>query len=1502
MKRLFPVLFTFILSFSLVAQSGDWVNQMNDPSVNFYTVQQNFEDYWKERQIEKGKGWKQYKRWEAFMEPRVYPTGERPATNVMMSAVQAMAASTDNIGQWKPLGPFNGNALDGIGRINRIEFDPNNPSVIWAGAPAGGLWKSENGGLDWTTNTDQLANIGVSDVAIDPTNTSVMYLATGDRDGGDTYSFGVLKSIDGGDNWFATGLTHSISAQVKVADVYINPNNTSVLLASTSTGIYRSTDAGTSWTRVQIGSFSNMVQKPANSNVLFATSISSPRIYRSLDNGLTWNAIVSSALPSGGIRRIELAVTSDDSNYVYAVYGESTNNGFMALCRSTDGGNTWTQQATTPNLLGWQTNGNDVGGQAWYDLAIAVNPNDKDEVYVGGVNIWKSTNGGSSWNIATHWYGGGGNPFVHADVHHLNFHPTSGDLYAGTDGGIYRHKVGQFNWDELNNGINITQYYKMSASATDTTRMIAGAQDNGTHLQRSTGWSRVRGGDGMDCAINTKNPNIMYASLYYGDFVKSSNGGFSFNSSFNLPPSGTGNWVTPFLLDPQHPDTLYVGFNEIWKSYNGGVSFTSIASSAISGMTDIDVLGIAPRHSNVLFMGNGNRLYRSTDYGNSWTYLSTLGFTRAITGVAAAYDDPDHIVVTVSGYSTTEKVKVSKDGGITWTNISNGLPNLPVNCVVIEDNNEHSIYVGTDAGVYYRDDITNRWLRFNAGLPNVIVNDLEINYVNRKLRAGTYGRGVWETPVYSDLVKPVAKMNLDQNICVNDTTVFLETSEYHPSEFKWTISPNSFTFVGGTGDTSQNPQIVFSQKGFYAVSLTVSNSLGKDSVYESAAIAVGGYPLPFREDGSVETNFNKWSISDNQPWGWKREMVGSQEVVMTTLFNDTIKGTYEFVSPAIDFSGHDSVWLKFNHAYSGIVARADDSLQVWASSGCKDNWQLIATYGEDGSNNFRTSAAVNTSFSPGVNDWCTVSGLAPCNTVNLSAYAGQHGVRLKFVAISKGANNIYLDNILVEGNPVTPPSPGFSSRSSACALDTVVFHDQTFGSPHSWEWTFLGPDSHYSTQQNPEVSFSLPGSYSVKLKVINPVDSDSIIKLGYVHIAAADTVQMHLNYNSQFICATDTLSLNPITSNEGLNPDFTWYVNGKVVGNSVHSSFSLTDLKHGDTVYALLRSDLPCAFPKAVYSDTIFVNVFAPAVVSVSPVGPLCETDNPVPLSASPVGGTFGGAGIVGQTFDPSISGLGAHKVSYTYIDANGCVNVKDISVVVEAPPLVSVSNNFTICEGDAPKALNVATPIGGTYSGPGIVNNTIDPSVLGAGTHTINYTLNTGVCGIVSKSFSLTILPTDTPKVVVGSNQMMCDIIAQGYQWFDSNGAAVIGANSQIFSPSSSGQYRVDILGLNGCYASSGYASFSLGIEEIPENVHFNLFPNPVKESMYIEFTGPLADQQLSISIINAVGVEVLQSSFIYHTGDNALVDVSKLDAGLYTLVLKGSDVSISRKIILNK
>ena len=1061
LTSLLLILFSFSNTiFGQNEPNNEWIEGMQDHKVNFNTVVDLFENEYKGKPYQKGHGWKQFKRWQNFMEPRVDIDGTRPNPAVWYNAVSQQKMVTQDFGDWKPMGPYNApgsSNSNGIGRINDVTFHPTNHDTIYAGAPSGGLWVSYNDGSTWQTFTDELTNIGVSDLAIDPNNPDTMYLATGDRDAGDTYSFGLMKSTDGGVTWGPTGLSYSLTQFKRITRVLVHPKNSNIIIVATRDGMYQSTNYGVSFSLKQSGPFNSLSMISGGSDTLFAgTTGGSATVYRSTNGGSSWS-LINSGLPTSGINRVEVAVSPSSPNKVYAVYGNS-NSGFYGLYSSSNYGTTWTQKSTSPNILGWEVNGSGSGGQSWYDLTLAVDPNNSNTIYVGGVNIWKSTNGGTSWAINAHWYGAQGKPYVHADHHHAEFRPNSSELYLGTDGGVFKSSNGGTSWMPLNDGMNITQYYKISQSQTDTTLIIAGSQDNGTHLKTSpTNWNRVVGGDGMDNGVDANTNNILYASIYYGEFYKSVNGGVSFNAiNSNLPPNGTGNWVTPFKCDPTTSNTIYAGFKNIWKSTNAGVTWSG-PSTNIYGNSNVDEFEIAPSNSNYIYALIDRRIFLSTNGGTSWTDKSNNGNLSPqynILGVDIDDTDPNHIVISCSGYNSSNKVFESLNAGNSWTNISSGLPSVPAQCIQFEGGNSNGIYVGTDIGMFFRDATTSGWVSFNENLPNVIINDIELMSTNDVLRIGTYGRGVWQSPTYNTMPNPPAVQFAIEpsNTCnLSDTVQLIDQSSGSPTSWNWDIIPNNATYINGTTDSSQSPYLIFNSGGTYSVKLSVTNQYGtSDSTYTNA-LEIGGQSLPFNED--FESGYAKWNI-ENPDNGvtWEKVTVsgnspGNQAMRINHYSYNSVGQEDELVSPILNFVGDTLVALDFEYAYRGYSASYNDSLKIYASSDCGQSWSLIAAFGDGGAQNWRTGIYTSSNWVPATSaDWCTNSSSASCPTVSLDNYSGTSGVKIKFVSVNAYGNNFYLDNISITG--VTNCASYITQTIDTCAtgytwLDGITYTSST---------------------------------------------------------------------------------------------------------------------------------------------------------------------------------------------------------------------------------------------------------------------------------------------------------------------------------------------------------------------------------------------------------------------------------------------------------------------------
>jgi len=739
-----------ILSYSLI-YSQEYVELMNNPNANFYEVQQSFNDYWKGKEYTKGKGWKQFKRWEYLMEPRVTESGELP--NPELTWVEHLKFQKLNKGNpnnksanWQPLGPDSWNSIGwnpGIGRINTIAEDPINTNIIYVGTPAGGCWKSHDYGLSWTPLTDHLSTLGVSGIAINHQNSNTVYIATGDGDGSDTYSIGVLKSNDGGNTWNTTGLNWTTSQSRKTYKIIMHPTDTNVLWAATDNGLWKTIDAGVNWISTMNGTIRDIELNPGNPNTVYACTGSI--FYKSINGGDSFPFNLSNGLPFSSNSRLAIGVTPADTNYVYVLIAKSSDSSFKGLYLSTNSGDNFSLRSDTPNILGYSTDGTDSGGQSWYDMAIAVSPTNKNEIYTGGVNVWKSTNAGSTFTALSKWSWPTGNyKYVHADIHTLDFYGNN--LYCGSDGGVFRSSNNGSTWTDLTSGLKISQFYRLGGSSTDASIIMAGAQDNGSYLQKNNSWTHVTGGDGMECLVDYSNANTMYSTSQYGNVYKSTNGGNSFNGITGSITSEDGAWVTPYMLDPVNHNTIYLGYENVWKSTNAGAFWYTI-SNFTSG-DKLRSLVVTPSNNNVIYAATYNEIYKTTNGGTNWTNISAGLPSTSISYITVHNTNPNILWLSMSGNSNGVKVYHSIDGGSTWSNISGNLPNIPINCIVYENGSNNGVYVGTDLGVYYKDDNLTNWLPYMVGLPNVMVQELEIHYSSGKIRAATFGRGLWEADLY----------------------------------------------------------------------------------------------------------------------------------------------------------------------------------------------------------------------------------------------------------------------------------------------------------------------------------------------------------------------------------------------------------------------------------------------------------------------------------------------------------------------------------------------------------------------------------------------------------------------------------------------------------------------------------------------------------------------------------------------------------------------------------
>lgn len=1013
MKKL--ILSFLVITFGLSLSAQEYVKMMQDPNANFYDVQEAFYDYWGDEEPSRGLGWKQFKRWENFMEARVYPSGEhipsQPYYNSWQQAQEDERFSSEakDGSEWVPLGPTSWESQGwnpGLGRVNMVVRHPSNDDILYVGTPAGGLWKSEDAGITWTPLTDNLPSIGVSGLAINPDNPDIMYLATGDGDGGDTYSLGVLKTTNGGVTWESTGLSSEVSQNERCSKILMHPTNFEKLWVATTDGLYVTTNGGTEWAQALDEYVRDLEINPSNPDIVMT---SGNRFYRSTNGGSTFVQVTEGLAPSNETGRLAIAVTEANSDFVYLL-ATNNNNGFYGLYQSTDGGVTFTEKSNSPNVLTWSQTGEGTGGQGWYDLAIAASHVDADEIYVGGINVWRSNTAGTDWEIISHWNYPTDVGYTHADIHSLDVY--GGDLFCGSDGGVFISENEGNDWTDLSEGLQITQYYRVAVSTTDPNLVLTASQDNGTNLfSNGTDYVHLLGGDGNMALIDYNNDQIMYSSYPGGSFQKSVDGGQSF-SGFNDGIDENGAWVTPLKFHPTNPDILFSAYENVFKNTNG--TWTQLGTMPGSGT--LRSLAVAPSDANVIYTATQGNIYKTTDGGVNWENISSSLPNQSITDIEVDPDDSDRLWVTFSGYSQNSKVYTSINGGNNWSNLSTGLPNLPVNCITYQTGSNDGIYAGTDAGVYYRNDQSSEWIAYNEALPNVIVNQIVLHYGTNQIYLCTYGRGVW-TNEFSDAasVLPIANFTSNKDlVCENESVIFSNTSLNDNS--------NQWTFEGGdpAESSNNNVSVDYPNQGVYSVKLLAINENGADSIIREDFIVVQsaiGQSAPVQE-GFEETDilmdagwvaineddYNEWVL--NTSVGFYSEHCASLANYGNTALNEDF-----LLSPTYDLTPLDTAIISFRVAYTRRPGSGSERLKVEISTDCGESWEFKKLLT---SPNMETVPATDDPFTPASpEEWMLVV------VDNIEADELTENFSVRFTFRSNEGNNIYIDNINIAETVVT---------------------------------------------------------------------------------------------------------------------------------------------------------------------------------------------------------------------------------------------------------------------------------------------------------------------------------------------------------------------------------------------------------------------------------------------------------------------------------------------------
>lgn len=1171
------VLFIFLIQ---TANAQPWMENIKSQNPNFFEIKKAFNDYWKDKTPEKGQGYKQFKRWEWFWEQRVGKNGEFPKSTVLWDEYEKYIAEHANqklisaisgtMATWTFKGPnSSAGGYSGLGRINCIAFHPTIANTFWVGTPAGGLWKTIDGGATWSTNTDNLPVLGISDIAIDPTNANIMYIATGDGDAalslqngfGDTKSIGVLKSTNGGLTWSAV-LTASVTQNILIRRLLINPTNPQILLAATSVGIWRTNDGGTTWNPVTSTSlwFIDMEFKPTDPNYVYATTYSSvaanAQIYTSTNNGLTWSQTSSFS----GYNRVNVAVSANSPSLVDALCSNGSGpnyNGLGGLWWSSNNGASFSQYFTancTNNLLHACAPASfSCGGQGSYDLAYAINPTNANEIWIGGVNTWRSINGGANWSINNYWSSGPTQcgtspsvPIVHADKHFIAYHPLNNAfIYECNDGGLYVTNNSGTNWFDITNGMGISQIYRLGTSATVTNNVICGLQDNGSKQMTGSTWFDRTGGDGMECLIDYTNSNIQYASYVQGLIYKTTNNWSSAPTTIvsNTATSGvheSGEWVTPFIMHPTNNNTMLVGKAQVYQTTNGGGSWSQLGTLP-SATGNIISMAYAPSNPNVIYVATASEFYKSINGGSTWTLMGTS--VPRMTYIAVDPTNSQRVWQTNSNYYAADKVWYTPDGGTTWINFSGSLPNIPINCIVYQNGSADGLYIGTDLGVYYRDATMSDWIPYNTGLPNVIVNELEISYNNNKLWAATFGRGLWNSDLYCATPSQPSTISGANSLCAGSGSNSYSVAPVSgATSYSWSLPG------GWSGSSTTNViNVIPNSTGILTVSAVNSCGAGTG---QTLNITINPQPTISVNSGSICLG-QSFTMSPSGASTYTFSS-GSSVVSPTTNTNYTVTGSSSI--GCVSTTG----------AISSIIVNPAPTANAGTSQSINCVMPSVSLNG--------SGLTTYTWSGPGI----VSGGNTPNPTVNaIGTYS--------LIGSSGGCNSINTATVLVTAN-MTPPNLTITATSNTvCAGNSVTI---SVSGANTYSWSTGSTNSSITVAPTISTNYIVTGT--------NSINGCSNSTNNFINVNPLPTI--NANTSNSIICGPPFQGTSTLTANGATT--YTWNPGGTgssiVVSPSVSVTYSITGMdSNGCINYSTITQTVStCTELSSINSVTELVKIY----------------------------------------------------------------------------------------------------------------------------------------------------------------------------------------------------------------------------------------------------------------------------------------------------------------------
>jgi PKD repeat protein len=906
---------------------------------------------------------------------------------------------------WRERGPSNVS-----GRTRTVMFDPNDASNkrVFAGSVSGGLWVTDDiyaAITSWTAVDEFLENLAIGSIAYDPSSTTTMYFGTGegfyniDAARGD----GIFKSTNGGSTWSqlasTTGSTFNYTQKI-VVDASGN-----IYAATRDGGIQKSTNGGTSWSTVLSTSVPATgtnattnraadMEISASGDIYVAMGIfNSDGIYKSTNSGISWAKVYNAS----GEERIEIACAPSDNNYVYALTQDATTNAERNFLRTTNGGTSWT---TLPPPTSFSS-------QTWYNISLSVDPNDETDLYTGGLELWKSTNSGTSFTKVAYW---SGTPYVHADHHTSVFAPGSSDsILFGNDGGVFLTENGTVaapSFKFKSNNYNVTQFYSGAIHPTAKENyFLAGAQDNGS--QKFTGatmsaTTEVTGGDGAYVHIDQDNPSYQFTSYVFNQYRRSTDGGSTFtNVNFS---SSAGKFINPTDYD-NDAQIMYCSWGDgvymRWTDPRTGTTSSTVTFST-SGTGEPSALFCDPNTANRLYIGTDDgEIWRINSANGTASFLdiTETGMSGNVSSIDVEDGDANHLLATFSNYGVSS-VWESTNGGTSWTNIEGNLPDMPVRWGMFNPLGSDSVFLATELGVWTTDNVNGSstvWGASNTGLANVRTDMLQWRASDSTLLAATHGRGLYSTS-FSEIKE--ANFDSDRQTVYLCTEINFLDASIGATSWAW-----DFDNDGTVDATTQDPSWTYTEAGYKAVKLVIN---GTDSVTKSNFITVLpnlGTPYTVANGGNFESNgwhFGSQSIAggaDMWELGGPSNTISSAasgtNVWKTDLDADILQASYTcaLYSPSFNLSNSGTYTLGLKYRMEAAHSQVPLGVYVEYSINSGASWSQLGTY--NGTNNWYSTTS-NQVVSSGICWSHTLSSYVTAS-VDASLLAGNSNVRFRVV-------------------------------------------------------------------------------------------------------------------------------------------------------------------------------------------------------------------------------------------------------------------------------------------------------------------------------------------------------------------------------------------------------------------------------------------------------------------------------------------------------------------------